>query len=289
MGISEILVRGGLVAALVAGPALLIGTPDALAGQSWRTVTMSRQRGDVDELKVRVAYGAGRFSVRPIDGELLYRMQLRYDEESFEPVAELDGDRLALGVENIGRRFRIGRDRDDGQMDLELNRGVPMDLQLEFGAVRADVDLGGLSLTGLDLSTGASDSRVDVSRPNRLAMSRAELSVGAADFTARHLGNLNAEDISISAGVGDVTLEFTGEWRRDARVSVDMGLGSLELRFPRGLGVKLEKDTFLTSLDSQGLVKRGDAYYSTDWDEAERRVVVEVDAAFGSIDISWVR
>ncbi|MGD2069061.1 MAG: toast rack family protein [Gemmatimonadota bacterium] len=289
MRTSEVLRRGALVAALLAGPALLIGSPDALAGQSWRTVTMSRQRSDVDEMKVRVAYGAGRFSVRPIDGELLYRMQLRYDEESFEPVAELDGDRLELGVENIGKRFRLGRDRDDGRMDLELNRGVPMDLQLEFGAVRADVDLGGLSLNELELSTGASDSRVDVSRPNRLAMSRAELTVGAADFTARHLGNLNAEDITVSAGVGDVTLEFTGEWRRDARVKVDMGLGSLELRFPRGLGVKLEKDTFLTSLDSQGLVKRGDAYYSTDWDEAERRVVVEVDAAFGSIDISWVR
>jgi hypothetical protein len=32
-------------------------------------------------------------------------------------------------------------------------------------------------------------------------------------------------------------------------------------------GVQLEKDTFLTSLDSEELVKRGDTYCSLDYDE----------------------
>ncbi len=75
--------------------------------------------------------------------------------------------------------------------------------------------------------------------------------------------------IYIDAGIGEIDLGFTGEWRQDARVSVDMGLGSLVLRFPRGLGVQLVKDTFLTSLDSEGLVKRGDSYYSLDYEEAD--------------------
>lgn len=274
---------------LPAGAALaLLALPGDAVAQSWRTVTMSRQVTSTEPLDVRVSYGAGRFRVRSADGDALYRMHLRYDEEAYEPMAELADGRLRLGVDVIRRSIHLGKG-DRGEMDLELGTGVPMDLKLDFGAVRADVDLGGLSLTDLRLSTGASDARVDVSRPNPVRMGRAELQVGAADFTARHLGNLNTERIAVSAGVGDVTLEFTGEWRRDARVSVDMGLGSLRLRFPEGLGVKLEKDTFLTSLDAQGLVKRGDAYYSTNWDDADRRIVVQVDAAFGSIDVSWVR
>ena len=68
-----------------------------------------------------------------------------------------------------------------------------------------------------------------------------------------------------------------------------MGLGALTLRFPKGLGARLVKDTFLTSLDSEGLVKRGDAYYSLDYDEADYQVIVAVDAAFGSIRVLWVR
>jgi hypothetical protein len=93
----------------------------------------------------------------------------------------------------------------------------------------------------------------------------------------------------VDAGVGNVVLGFQGDWQGDAEVSVEMGLGALELRFPEGLGVRLVKDTFLTSLDSEGLVKRGDSYYSLDWEEAENQITVTVDAAFGSINVVWVR
>ena len=48
-------------------------------------------------------------------------------------------------------------------------------------------------------------------------------------------------------------------------------------------------NTFLTSLDSEGLVKRGDSYYSLDWDEAQYRVTVSVDAVLGGIDVVWIR
>ena len=174
-------------------------------------------------------------------------------------------------------------------MDLLLASGVPMRLDLEFGAVRADIDLGGLSLLDLELSTGASESTVDISEPNPLSMGTASFEVGAADFEARHLGNLNAERFEIDAGVGEVTLWFTGEWTQDARASINMGLGSMELRFPEGLGVRLKKSSFLTSLDPQGLVKRGEWYYSLDWEEAERKISIDLNAAFGSVRILWVR
>jgi len=263
--------------------------PEAAQAQTWREVTTSRQLGGENNLKIDIRYGAGRLQVSPADGGVLYRMHLRYDEENFEPVAEFEGDRLQLGVESIGRGIRLGKGRSSGELDLELARGVPMDLDLEFGAVRADVDLGGLSMTNLEITTGASESRVDLSEPNPIPMESASFAVGAANFAARHLGNLNAERIEVDAGVGNIVLDFTGEWQRDADVYVDMGLGALELRFPRGLGVRLIRDTFLTSFDSEGLVKRGDSYYSLDWEDAEYRVTVTVDAAFGSIEVSWAR
>ncbi|HUF77198.1 MAG TPA: hypothetical protein VMM35_13010 [Longimicrobiales bacterium] len=269
--------------------ALVAGTlAQPLAAQSMRTVTMSRQLTGDDEVRVSVEYGAGRFSVRSLDDGLLYRMNLTYDEDAFEPVAEYTDNRLDLGIESIrGARFR---DRGEGsELVLELARGIPMRLDLEFGAVRADIDLGGLELTALELSTGASQSTIDVSEPNRGRIETARFEVGAAEFDARHLGNLNAERIQVDAGVGALTLWLDGEWQRDARVSIDMGLGALELRVPEGLGLQLRKDSFLTSLDSEGLVKRGDNYESLDWEDADRRITVDLDAAFGSVKVVWVR
>lgn len=259
-----------------------------LMAQSMRTVTMSRQASGDDEVRVSVKYGAGRFSVRPVSEGLLYRMNLTYDEDAFEPVAEFSRNRLELGIESI-RRVRTTKNAEDSELALELGRGVPMDLDLEFGAVRAELDLGGLQLTGLELSTGASESSLDISQPNRGQIGTARFEVGAAEFHARNLGNLNAERIEFDAGVGSITLGLDGHWRQDARVSIDMGLGALELRVPEGLGLQLRKDSFLTSLDSEGLVKRGDIYQSLDWDSADRRVVVDLDAAFGSVKVVWVR
>lgn len=266
----------------------LLSLPAGLAAQNWRTVTMSRQRSGEEDLRVQVSYGAGRFKVRAADSGLLYRMQLRYDEDVFAPRADFEGRRLHLGVENVGSSIKLGKNQG-GEMDLLLARDLPMDLDLEFGAVRADVDLGGISMTRLQLKTGASESTVDVSEPNGSAMRQATFEVGAADFTARHLGNLNARSIEVNAGVGEVKLWFTGNWRQDASVDLTMGLGSLELVFPEGLGVSLTNDSFLTSVDTEGLVKRGDAYYSLDWESADRKVTIDLNAAFGSVDVRWVR
>lgn len=272
---------------MLAAAAALVMMPAGAEAQSWRTVTMSRQLEEYDDLRVDVRYGAGVFSVRSTAEGLLYRMNLKYDEDRFEPVADFSGDRLELGVET--RRRGLGIDTDEaGELRLELARGVPMDLDLEFGAVKADVDLGGLALTDLDLSTGASESVIDISELNPSEMETASFEVGAADFTIRNLGNLNAARILLDAGVGSLKLGLDGRWQRDARLGIDMGLGSLELRVPEGLGIQLRKDSFLTSLDSEGLVKRGDVYESLDFDSAERRVVIDLDAAFGSVSVVWV-
>ena len=272
------------------GVALVMGLSvvDAAHGQNRRTVTMSRQVEDEQYLEVNVEYGAGRFSVGPAEAGVLYHMQIEYDEDVFEPLAEYRGSSLRIGVESLGRRIRLGRDRPAGTMELALSRDVAMDLNMDFGAVRADIDLGGIRLTRLEINTGASRTVIDISEPNPETMSQASMDVGAAEFTVLNLGNLNTSVIEIDAGIGHIELGFTGDWRQNARVSVDMGLGSLVLRFPRGLGVRLVKDTFLTSLDSQGLVKRGDTYYSLDYDEAEYQITVDVDAAFGSIRVVWV-
>ena len=175
-----------------------------------------------------------------------------------------------------------------GRLDLTLGTQVPIELMLQFGAAEADLELGGLRLQKATIQTGASDTNVRVSRPNPLTCSTARFEVGAAKFAAEGLGNLNCEDLSFSGGVGDVTLDFTGSWRADGTVEIDMGLGSLTLRLPRGLGVAVHKSSVLASFDSQGLIKRGQVYYSEGFDKSERKLNINIDAALGSIKVLWV-
>lgn len=278
---SDRALRGAVLAA-----ALLMAAGPAQA-QAWRNLTSARQLQGERALDVKVEYGAGDLTVRPGNAELLYRMQLRYDERQTRPVAEYDraGGALRLGVAAARRNQRMER---GGTAVVELAPAVPLDLDLAFGAGRASVELGGLALRTLELSTGASETTVRVGSPNRVQASRVVLEAGAARLHASGLGNLRAEHISLSAGAGDATLEFDGDWARGAAVEVEMGVGTLTLRFPRGLGVRIEKDSFLTSFSPAGMVRRDGAWYSRDYDRAETRVTVRLEAALGDINVQWL-
>ena len=289
MKMGRVLVLLG-VNALVA----ILSPLDAAIVQNSQTVTTSQKLEDTDEKRVSIEFSAGRLAIRPIDEGLLYRLTLRYKKDYFEPVTDLSGNRLHLGVERIRKGFRgIFNWNSSGggnEFDLELTREVPMDLHINFGAGSAELDLGGLALTGLEFNTGASESRIKVSAPNREQILKAQFNVGAADFQLEQLGSLNAEDIEINAGVGSLELSLDGSWQRDAVISIDMGIGSLELHVPEDLGFQLLKNSFLTSLDGvRNLVKEGNAYYSLNWDEADRNVTVDLDGALGSVTVRLIR
>lgn len=267
--------------------ALVVGS-NSLAAQDWQDLSVSRALDGERRVETLVRYGAGVMRLSPAAGGTLYRMDLTWDDDKFEPVNVYRDGRLELGVDQRGRSLNI-RGRNRGEMDVELGADVPMDLALEFGAVEAEVELGGLSLSSLEISTGASESTVRVSRPNQIDMGRATLDVGAADFEARGLANLRARELEVNAGVGSVVLDLGGELVDDLDVKVMMGVGSLELRIPEGAGVRIEKESFLTSFDTNGMVKRGGAWYSSGWDDADHRIQIDVETAFGSVEVVWTR
>ena len=284
----------GLVLLGVNALVAILSPLDAAIVQNSQTVTTSQKLEDTDEKRVSIEFSAGRLAIRPVDEGLLYRLKLRYKKDYFEPVTDLSGNRLHLGVERIRKGFRgifnWNSSGEGNEFDLELTREVPMDLHINFGAGSAELDLGGLALTGLEFNTGASESRIKVSAPNREQILKAQFNVGAADFQLEQLGNLNAEDIEINAGMGSFEISLDGSWQRDAVISIDMGIGSLELHVPEDLGFQLLKNSFLTSLDGvRNLVKDGNAYYSLNWDEADRNVTVDLDGALGSVTVRLIR
>jgi hypothetical protein len=259
-----------------------------VAAQSWRTVESARQLRDSSEHHVRVQYGAGRIDVGATTAPVLYSMSIRYDEATSTPIHSYDADSrvLTLGV-NV-QSERLSRDMGEkakGEMRLSLSRTVPIDLDLQLGATKAVLDLGGLSVLGLRLESSASETALDFSSPNRARMRALDVDVGAASFEARNLANANASAMHIHGGVGGVDLDFGGQWSQDVSVDVDLALGKLTLHVPRDVGVRVELQKFLASFDQQGLQKRGDAYFSENWDRAKYHLRLHAQTTFGGIEI----
>lgn len=286
-------IRVGATAALLAIPVAAAPSPGpaAAAAQSWKTFVSSRQPAGEEELRVRVSYGAGALTLRRGGDGALYRLVLRYDEESAQPLAEYRDGRLRAGASKAdgrGIRFAGFGDRtSQNALDLELGTDVPLELDLAFGAGEAELDLTGLPIRELEVSTGASESMLRIDQVNPERMELASFKVGVADFRVRGLGNLAAEEVRLTAGLGSVTLGLDGEWPADARLVLEMGLGALSLRAPEELGVQIRAESnFLASLDLEGMEEHeDDVHRSANWERAERRVEVEVSAALGSIEL----
>ena len=272
---------------LVLALALLIPWRSS-SSQSWRTVESSRQLLDSAAHHVRVQYSAGRVEVGAANAPLLYAMTLRYDESSATPIHTYDpaAHALTLGVDAQSQRLSRNMDeKTKGEMRLSLSRSVPIDLDLDLGATKATLDLGGLNLTGLRLDSGASETLLDFSTPNRGRMRSIDVDVGAASFEARNLANANTSSIRVRSGVGSVELDFGGQWSQDVTADVDLSLGKLTLHVPRDVGVRVEVEKFLASFDQQGLRKRGDAYYSDNWDQAKYHLRLRAETTFGGIEL----
>jgi hypothetical protein len=257
--------------------------------QTWRTLDVSRQlRDSSSEHRIKVRYAAGRFSLRSTTDPVLFSMQLRYDEERTRPLHEYDGEShsAVLGVE--GQNVRWARHLDDdkvGEMRLGLSNAVPLDLELELGATHARVDAGGLALNNLRIETGAADAVLDFSAPNRARMRHLDIKLGAAGFVVTNLGNANVASIRVEGGVGSIDLDFGGAMRDDVGVEANLALGKLALHLPQDVGIRVEVQKLLASFDHRGLYKRGNAYYSDNWDSAKIRVRVRAETVFGAIEI----
>lgn len=300
--------RLGPGAALVAALVGVLLAATAAEAQTWREFRAARQAAAIDALELSVIYGAGQVRIGPAGAGWLYDIQMRYDASRFTPSRSwslADGVgrlqvHLSSADEGNGRPVRLDdldidldMELDDlkrlgdasGRLDLGLGDRVPTDLTVAIGAAESTLELGGIPLTGVEISTGASDTRLSFDRPNPQRMESLVLRSGAASFRATRLGNARFERLEYSGGVGDVVLDFGGEWDRDARASVRMGLGSMRVRLPAELGVRIEKKSFLASFTAPDFRDVGGAWVSENWDEAPVKLVLELDAAFGSIDV----
>ncbi len=265
---------------------ILALAPIGAVAQDWRDVTSFRQRSGEDRLDVHIRYGAGELTILPGSTGELYRVALRYDSDVFDPVTRYEPGHLEVGVEGRGKGFRV-RNTEAGKLRLQLSPEVPVDMNLDFGAGEADVDLSGLRIASLDVETGASDTEIRFGEPNPMRCDRLKVAMGAAAFTARGLANAGCHDIQVEGGVGDLTLEFDGRWSRNLEAEITMALGSVTLVIPEDIGVRVDKDTFLTDFDRHGFHERDGIFYSDNWDSAERRLDIQLEGAFGSVEVRW--
>ena len=280
-----------LLAALAPAALALAAGATSAPAQTMRSFTTFRQLHGETRLRADLDYRAGGLRIAPGRANELYRMDASYDQDRYAPTSSYDAARgaVALGLQPAGEGgLRVVSRRQLRQdANVAFSPSVDLDLDLTLGAVHADIELGGLSLSRLSLQAGASQALIRFSEPNQSRCRAAEITSGAAELTVLGLGNSRCDRIQLEGGVGRVTLDFGGAWTSSTRAEVKMAVGELTLRLPSRVGVRIELDRFLASFDPAGLVRAGSAFQSAGYERAERRLDIAVTTAVGGVKVEW--
>jgi hypothetical protein len=270
--------------------ALSLGAGSA-AAQNMRAFTTFRQLHGETRLHADLDYRAGGLRIAPGRATELYRMDASYDEDRYLPTSDFDAARgvVSLGLRPAGEGgLRVVSQRQLRQdANIAFSPAIDLALDITLGAVDADLELGGLSLSELTMQAGASQAVIRFSQPNRSRCRGAEITAGAAEVTMLGLGNSRCDRIDFEGGMGKVTLDFDGAWTSSSKATVKMAMGELTLRLPRRVGVRLKLDRFLASFDPAGLVRAGDGFQSPGYANADRRLDIDVTTAVGGVKVEW--
>lgn len=267
----------------VLGAALLIVSL-RLPAQVWQTISVERAKLPKSELAVIVRHHAGKFSIKPSRDSVRYRATLKYDARALEPIYSYDADSGAL---RLGTRERQGSSggRRAGDLDITLGAVGTLAIDVQASAAETQLDLTGLPITTLAVSSGASDTRVRFDRPNPVRMKSLTLSTGAASILVDRLGNANADEIIVRSGVGEIELDMAGTWSHDSELRAEVTVGSLTIRVPSEVGVRVEVSRILTSFSHEGLSGEGNAYVSENWDSATHKLRIYAQTVVGFLSI----
>jgi len=248
-------------------------------------------------LNLEVLVGAAQLEMSTHAGAPLVRLAIDYTGDR-DPVIEYAvadgvGELKVRNSRDDGVGFSIlGRRRDDPLQDrwtISLSRDLPVAIKVEFGLGSGKADFGGLELEELSFATGLSDVELDFSQPCRGTLRRAELSTGLGSMEVRGLCNASIEKLEFAGGLGSALLDFGGRFRRDTEVELDVGMGSLLLRVPEDVGVKIRhSDSFLSNHEFDRLERTSsDTWYSDNWRAGKGNLFFQLSVGMGSVELEW--
>ncbi|HWQ82984.1 MAG TPA: toast rack family protein [Anaerolineales bacterium] len=201
---------------------------------------------------VTLNFGAGQLNLAGGSAQDLISGSAAYNVPEFKPILTntAAGVELSSGELEVNAIPRLANEIEN-TWNLQLGN-TPMNLDINAGAYQGRFDLGGLSLTGLDVADGAADVEVTFAAPNPVEMETLRYSTGASQVKLEGLGNANFKELIFRGGAGSYTVDFGETVLRDANIDIEIGISSLRIVVPETANVRVIVGGGLSNVTADG-------------------------------------
>ena len=125
---------------------------------------VSIEKDKADELELELNIGAGELNVNGEANEWV-EGTIEYNNDKLKPDVsyKVSGDK-GIGVieQDDGLFNKVNFDEVENKWDLKLNNDIPIELIVNSGASKSNLDLKGLNLSGLEVNAGVGDMTIDL-------------------------------------------------------------------------------------------------------------------------------
>ncbi|MCS7012668.1 MAG: hypothetical protein RMI34_05730 [Chloroherpetonaceae bacterium] len=213
------------------------------------------------------------------------RLVLQHRSSSDEP----KGRRVRFNWRSLFGDDETRPTSQENLLRLLLPTDIPVELDFSVGAASNELDMSGLRVSSLTLSSGACATHLRFNAPNPIPMKRLQLSAGASKLVVAGLSNANFEELDFNGGASDVVLDFSGSELRSSKASISIGAGSVKMLVPKELGVKVKyADNFFSSFKlPEDFMQDGEWFYSGNFSEAKHVLELHISSGVGSVRLRW--
>jgi hypothetical protein len=204
---------------------------------------------DVETAELTVIMGGGTLNISAggnqwVSGTIVTNVPI------WQPEINRRSDSLEI-TQQTKNNFGLPDDKVDNDWNLQIG-DFPTELIIKAGAYQGKLDLGGIPLTDLEISDGASQADITFDSLNPVVMQDLRYKTGASQINIEGLGNANFEEMSFEGGAGSYTLDFSGDLQRDADIDINYGLGDVKIIFPKGTNARIQVEGGLNNVELQG-------------------------------------
>jgi len=195
--------------------------------------------------RVILEFGRGEFYVRPAEPGAGVSVQARFDRASHVLTDSLEVLPDSTWVYHVQYRATvpmlramlqalIGGDTES-RVEVFLPPDLPIALEVVMEQGGAEIDLGGLWLTGADLRFHQGGAEVDISSPLREPLGELRLTSSMGGVEATRLGNASPRILLVSTRMGGGAIDLGGAWAGDCRARFAVEMGGLAVMGAEGL------------------------------------------------------
>ncbi|HVN55327.1 MAG TPA: toast rack family protein [Anaerolineaceae bacterium] len=258
-----------------------VNLPEAQRPGPTQTLTVNEAPfGPGATTQVKIEMGAGTLKLAG-NADGLVQGTVEYNIDKWKPTVTRQDNTLEIKQSTLDN-VRIGNDIQN-DWNLKFSSTVPMNLSVSAGAYDGNLDLSGLHLRKLDISDGASKSRVTFTSANPEVLSDFHYKTGASQVEMEGLGNANFEQLTFDSGAGNYTLDFTGKLKRDGKVTIHSGVSQITIMIPEGMKASIQTNGGLNNVETNGTWTTEGSNYSTGGEGPE--VTIQIDMGVGNLKL----